>query len=94
LANIYRARGGLRSHDKNIYNDNRHATRRADDQNSDALLLAKLRRMNITLHIPGDLARLIGTAGDIERRTREGLALAEYQAGRLTRPELAPPARV
>jgi hypothetical protein len=44
--------------------------------------------MDIILHIPDELARLIGTTGDIERRALEALTLAEYQAGRLTRPEL------
>jgi hypothetical protein len=44
--------------------------------------------MEITLHIPDELAQLLGRAGDIERRALEALALAEYQAGRLTRPEL------
>ncbi|MGH7040084.1 MAG: UPF0175 family protein [Stellaceae bacterium] len=44
--------------------------------------------MEITFNIPDELARRIGNAGEIERRALEALALAEYQAGRLTRPEL------
>jgi hypothetical protein len=44
--------------------------------------------MEITLHIPDELAQLLGETGDIERRALEAFALAEYQAGRLTRPEL------
>jgi hypothetical protein len=44
--------------------------------------------MEITFTIPDELARRIGTTGDIERRALEALALAEYQAGRLTRSEL------
>lgn len=44
--------------------------------------------MEITLTIPDELARRIGNTGEIERRALEALALAEYQAGRLTRPEL------
>lgn len=44
--------------------------------------------MEITFTIPDELARLIGTTGEIERRALEALALAEYQAGRLTRPAL------
>jgi Uncharacterised protein family (UPF0175) len=44
--------------------------------------------MEITLTIPDELACRIGNAGEIERRALEALALAEYQAGRLTRPEL------
>ena len=44
--------------------------------------------MEITLTIPDELARLLGSTGEIERRALEAFALAEYQAGRLTRPEL------
>jgi hypothetical protein len=44
--------------------------------------------MEITLNIPDELARLIGTAGDIERRALEALALEEFKAGRLTKAEL------
>jgi hypothetical protein len=44
--------------------------------------------VEITLHIPDELADLLDTTGDIERRALEAFALAEYQAGRLTRPDL------
>jgi Uncharacterised protein family (UPF0175) len=45
--------------------------------------------MNLTVHIPDTLAeRLIAAGADIERRVLEALALEEYRAGRLTRPEL------
>lgn len=45
--------------------------------------------MNITVRIPDDLAaRLVTEGGDLERRALEALALAEYQAGRLSLPEL------
>jgi hypothetical protein len=44
--------------------------------------------MEITLTIPDELARLIGTSGDIERRALEALALEEFKAGHLTKPEL------
>jgi hypothetical protein len=44
--------------------------------------------MEMTLHIRDELAQLLGTTGDIERRALEAFALVEYQAGRLTRPEL------
>jgi hypothetical protein len=45
--------------------------------------------MNVTVRIPDDLAaRLVAKGGDLERRALEALALAEYQAGHLTRPEL------
>jgi len=45
--------------------------------------------MNVTVRIPDELAeRLAAEGGDLERRALEGFALAEYQAGRVTRPEL------
>ena len=46
--------------------------------------------MNVTVRIPDDLAERLAAAagGDIERRTLEALALAEYRAGHLTSPEL------
>ena len=44
--------------------------------------------MEITLNIPDELARLIGGTGDIERRALEALALEEFRAGHLTKPEL------
>ena len=45
--------------------------------------------MNVTVHIPDELAaRLAAEGGDLERRALEGFALAEYQAGRLCGSEL------
>jgi hypothetical protein len=44
--------------------------------------------MEITLHIPDELARLLGSIGEIERRALEALALEEYKLGHLTKPEL------
>jgi hypothetical protein len=44
--------------------------------------------MEITVHIPDDLAGRLGTAGEIERRALEALALEEYKLGHLTKPEL------
>ena len=44
--------------------------------------------MEITLTIPDELARLIGTTGDIERRALEALALDEFRQGHLSRAEL------
>jgi hypothetical protein len=44
--------------------------------------------MDITLHIPDELARLLGSTGEIERRALEALALEEYKLGHLTKPEL------
>ena len=45
--------------------------------------------MNITVHIPDEMAeRLAAEGGDLERRALEAFGLAEYQAGRLTVPEL------
>ena len=40
--------------------------------------------MNITVHIPDEMAeRLAAEGGDLERRALEAFAVAEYQAGRL-----------
>ena len=47
--------------------------------------------MEITLRIPDELARLIGSTGDIERRALEGLALEEFKLGHLA--ALRPAAR-
>jgi len=45
--------------------------------------------MDITVHIPDEMAEhLAAEGGDLERRALEAFALAEYQAGRLTRFEL------
>jgi len=44
--------------------------------------------MDVTVHIPDDLARRLGTVGELERRALEALALEEYKLGHLTRPEL------
>lgn len=44
--------------------------------------------MTITLPIPDELVARLAEAGDVARRALEAFALAEYQAGRLTRFEL------
>lgn len=45
--------------------------------------------MNLTLRIPDDLVQRLSAGGDdISRRALEALAIEEYRAGRLTRPEL------
>ena len=44
--------------------------------------------MDITVPIPDELAARLGAADNLSRRALEAFALAEYQAGRLTRPEL------
>lgn len=45
--------------------------------------------MNLTVHIPDDLAsRLIAAGGDLSRRALEALAVEEYKHDRLTKPEL------
>src|SRR5258707_1062107 len=44
--------------------------------------------MEITVRIPDDLARRLGTVGDIERRALEALALQEFKLGHLTNPEM------
>src|SRR5260370_39135584 len=42
----------------------------------------------ITVRIPDDLARRLGTVGEIERRALEALALQEFKLGHLTNPEM------
>jgi uncharacterized protein UPF0175 len=42
----------------------------------------------ITVRITDDLARRLGTVGEIERRALEALALEEFKLGHLTKPEL------
>ena len=42
----------------------------------------------ITVRIPDDLARRLGTGGEIERRVLEALALDEFRQGHLGRAEL------
>jgi len=44
--------------------------------------------MDLTLRSPDDLAARLGASGDLTRRALEALALEEYRAGRLARPEL------
>src|SRR5215831_13752799 len=42
----------------------------------------------ITVHIPDDLARHLGTATEVERRVLETIALDEFKRGHLSRAEL------
>jgi len=45
--------------------------------------------MDVTVHIPDDLAsRLSAAGGDLSRRALEALAAEEYKRDRLTKPEL------
>jgi Uncharacterised protein family (UPF0175) len=45
--------------------------------------------VNLTVHIPDDLAsRLSAAGGDLSRRALEALAVEEYKHDRLTKPEL------
>ena len=44
--------------------------------------------MDVTIHIPDDLATRLGTAGDLPRRVLEALAVEEFRSGRLTQAEL------
>jgi hypothetical protein len=46
--------------------------------------------MDLTVHIPDDLAVRIGAnaCGDLARRALEALALEEFKGGRITKPEL------
>jgi hypothetical protein len=44
--------------------------------------------MDIMVHIPDDLARRLGTAGELERRALEALAAQEYRLGHLAAADL------
>ncbi len=44
--------------------------------------------MEVVVRIPDDIAKRLGTAQELERRTLEALALEEFKLGHLTRPEL------
>jgi len=45
--------------------------------------------MDVTMHIPDDLAGpLNAAAGDLSRRALEGLALEEFKSGHLTKAQL------
>ena len=44
--------------------------------------------MNVTVHIPDDLAERLAAGGDLSRRALEALALEEFRLGNLTKPEL------
>jgi hypothetical protein len=44
--------------------------------------------MDVTIHIPDDLATRLETAGDLPRRILEALAVEEFRLGRLTQSEL------
>jgi uncharacterized protein UPF0175 len=45
--------------------------------------------MNLTVHIPDEIARRLSAAGgDLSRRALEALAAEEYKHDRLTKPEL------
>jgi hypothetical protein len=46
--------------------------------------------MDLTVHIPDDLAARLGASagGDLSRRALEALALEEFRGGRITKPEL------
>ena len=44
--------------------------------------------MDITVHIPDDLAWRLGTAGELKRRALEALAAQEYRLGHLTAADL------
>ncbi|SRR5216684_3232170 len=52
---------------------------------ADQLSRAKLRHMEVTLHIPDDVAkRLSASGGDVSRRALEALALEGYREQTLT----------
>jgi hypothetical protein len=44
--------------------------------------------MDVTVRIPDDLARRLGSAVEVERRVLEALALEEYKLGHLSKPDL------
>lgn len=45
--------------------------------------------MDLTVYIPDDIAtRLTAEGGDLSRRALESLALGEFKAGHITKPEL------
>jgi hypothetical protein len=44
--------------------------------------------MNVTIHIPDDLAARLGNARELPRRALEALALEEFRAAHLTQAEL------
>jgi hypothetical protein len=44
--------------------------------------------MNVTIHIPDDLAARFGNARELPRRALEALALEEFRAGHLIQAEL------
>jgi len=44
--------------------------------------------MDVTIHIPDELARRLGATGDLSRRALEALAIEEFRSERLTQSEL------
>ena len=44
--------------------------------------------MEVTFHIPDDLASTVAAAGDLSRRALEAFALEELRAGRITERQL------
>lgn len=44
--------------------------------------------MNLTLHIPDEIAGSIDTSGDLPRRILEGFALDEYKSVRISKAQL------
>jgi hypothetical protein len=44
--------------------------------------------VNVTIHIPDELARDLAAGGDLSRRALEAFALEEYRNGHLTKPAM------
>jgi hypothetical protein len=44
--------------------------------------------VEVTVRIPDDLARRLGSAVEVERRVLEALVVEEYKLGHLSKPEL------
>src|SRR4051812_24462590 len=49
---------------------------------------SRVKFMEVTFHIPDDLASRVAAAGDLSRRALEAFALEELRAGRITEPQL------
>jgi hypothetical protein len=44
--------------------------------------------MNLTVHIPDEIAGSLGAGGDLPRRELEGFAIEEYKSSRLSKAQL------
>jgi hypothetical protein len=44
--------------------------------------------MNLTVHIPDEIAGSLGSESDLSRRVLEGFAIGEYESGRISEAQL------